>query len=330
MPQVTVGSVNLNGSGFCGFVVNLVQSFFTGTVKNAVQNSLQNFLSNKVAPMLDSITSSLDISTLAQSFSVPRLDGSGTVSLGFALDFSSLGITATTSTSPGRALIGIGTRFTPGATVVSRPSLGIPGRLATALLDPPGTGGTVTVGVSAYEGLLNEVLHALWRGGYLQATLQIGGGTATIDSWLPPVAEIDNNNTAQLELGGVSASLTIPGVIDDPIHIMFGGHANAAISLVGNSLVFGNLALDRLEVSFDVTLSQAQRSAMESFLEAALQQVLANAINQGLPAFPIPTFTLPSSVATYGLPAGAQLGIVNPVLTTSNAHAVLDGQFGQR
>ena len=323
-PQVNVGNVTLNGSGFCGFIVNTLQSFFTGTVKNAVQSSLQNFISNQVAPMLDQITSGLDISTLAQSFAVPRLDGSGSVTLGFGLDFSSLDITTA------RALIGIGTRFTPGMTVVSRPSLGIPGRQPTALLDPPGTGNADPVGLSAYEGVLNEVLHALWRAGYLQDTINIGGGTATIDSWLPPVAEIDDNNTAQLELGGVAASLTIPGVIDTPIQIMFGGHANAQLSLSGNSLVFGSVTLDTLHVSFDATLSQAQRSAMESFLTSALQDVLGNALNQGLPALPIPTFTLPASVATYGLPAGAQLGIVNPTLSTSNAHAVLDGQFGVR
>jgi hypothetical protein len=56
--------------------------------------------------------------------------------------------------------------------------------------------------------------------------------------------------------------------------------------------------------------------------------VLANAINNGLPALPIPSFTLPASVSSYGLPAGARLGILNPVLSTGNAHAVLDGQFG--
>ena len=324
MPQVTVGTVSLNGSGFCGFLVNALQSFFTGTVKSAVQSSLENFISNQAAPLLDQITSSLDISTLAKSFAVPRLDGSGTVTLKFGLDFSSLDITTT------RALIGIGTRFTPGTTVVSRPSLGIPGRTATALLDPPGTGDSDPVGLSAYEGLLNEVLHALWRAGYLKTTINIGGGSATIDSWLPPVAEIDANNTAQLELGGVAASLTIPGVIDTPIQIMFGGHANAQLSLNGNSLVFGSLTLDTLRVSFDATLSQAQRSAMESFLTSALQDVLGNALNQGLPALPIPTFTLPASVTTYGLPAGAELGIVNPTLTTSSGHAVLDGGFGAR
>jgi len=323
-PTVTVGNVTLNGSGFCGFIINLVQSFFTGTVKNAVQSSLQKFINNNVGPLLDQITSSLDISTLAQSFAVPRLDGTGTVQLGFGLAFSSLDIATS------RALIGIGTRFTPGTTTQSRPSLGIPRRTSDPLLDPPGTSTSRPVGLTAYEGVLNEVLHALWRGGYFQATLNIGGGTATIDSWLPPVAVIGSNNTAELMLGGVSATLTIPGIIDNPIQIMFGGHANATVSMSGDSLVFGNLALDKLYVSFQVTLSQSQRTAMEDFLTSALQDVLASAINNGLPALPIPSFTLPASVSTYGLPAGAQMGIVNPVLSTSSAHAVLDGQFGAR
>lgn len=323
-PNVTVGSVNLNGSGFCGFIINLVQSFFTGTVKNAVQNALASFINNKVGPMLDSITSSLDISTLAQQFNVPRLDNTGTVSLGFGLQFSSLDINTT------RALIGIGTRFTPGATAVNRPSLGIARRTSDPLVDPPGTSDARPVAVSAYEGVLNQVLHALWRAGYFQANLSIGGGTATIDSWLPPVAVVGNNNTAELMLGGVYATLTIPGLIDQPITVMFGGHANATVSMNGNALTFGNLNLDKLYVSFAVTLSQQQRDAMEQFLKSALADVLANALNNGLPAFPIPSFTLPASVATYGLPAGAQLGIVNPVLTTGNAHCVLDGQFGEQ
>ena len=77
-----------------------------------------------------------------------------------------------------------------------------------------------------------------------------------------------------------------------------------------------------------MTLSQAQRDAMSNFLQSAIADVLSSSLNNGLPAFPIPSFTLPASVATYGLPAGAQLGIVNPVLTTGNAHCVLDGQFG--
>ena len=102
------------------------------------------------------------------------------------------------------------------------------------------------------------------------------------------------------------------------------------MTLTGNTLVFGNLNLDQLFVSFQATLSQSQRTAMETFLTSALQSVLANAINNGLPAFPIPTFTLPASVSQFGLPAGAQLGITNPSITTTGTHVVLTGGFGAR
>ena len=223
-PNVTIGNVNLNGSGFCGFVVNLVQSFFTGTVKTAVQNALTSFINSEVGPLLDNVVSSIDINTLATSFAVPRLDNTGNITLNFGLDFSSLDISATTST-PGRVLLGIGTRFTPGTTAESLPSLGIAQRDPSALLDPPGTSPSSPVGISAYEGLLNEVLHALWRGGYFQATVTVAGGSAVIDGRLPPVAAIQGSNTAQLMLGGISATLTIPGIIDTPIQILFGGRA---------------------------------------------------------------------------------------------------------
>jgi hypothetical protein len=323
-PNVVVGSVSLNGSGFCGFIVNLVQSFFTDTVRNAVRDALTSFIASDVAPMLDQVVSSLDVNTLAQSFSVPRLDGSGTVDLGFGLAFSHLDITTS------RALIGLGTRFAPGTVAHNRPSSGIPARLPSALLDPPGASTSRPVGISVYEGLLNHVLHGLWRGGYFQADLQLGAGTASIDARLPAVAAITSASQAQLMLGGIQATITLPGIINQPLQVMFGGRASASVSLSGNELSFGNLALTDLFVSFQASLTQAQRNALEDFLGNILRDVLADALNDGLPAVPIPSFTLPASVGTYGLPAGAELGIVAPELSASGSHYVLRGSFGVR
>lgn len=323
-PNVVVGNVSLNGSGFCGFIVNLVQGLFTDTVRNAVRDALSSFISSDVGPMLDQVVSSLDVNTLAQSFSVPRLDGAGTVDLGFGLVFSNLDITTT------RALIGLGTRFTPGTVAHNRPSLGVPARLPGALLDPPGTNTTRPVGISVYEGVLNHVLHGLWRGGYFQANLQLGAGTATIDARLPAVAAITSSNQALLMLGGIQATITLPGIINQPLQVMFGGRASASVTLTGDELAFGNLALTDLYVSFQASLTQAQRNALEDFLGDILRDVLADALNEGLPAIPIPSFTLPASVGSYGLPAGAELGIVSPQLSASGSHYVLTGTFGVR
>jgi hypothetical protein len=328
-PTVTVGPVTLDSSGFCGFFIDLLQDFFTGTVRDAVRNQLRNFINSNVGPMLDQITSSLDINTLGTSFAVPRLDGSGAVNLGFGLQFSLLDI-RDNNPSPARALIGIGTRFQPSAPAHNRPSIGIARRTPDPLLDPPGTTGTRPVGISFYEGVLNQVLHGLWRGGFFQATLSLGSGTATLDGRLPPVARIDANNRATLMLGGMFATITIPGVINNPIPILFGGRATAQVSLVGDTLQFSGLTLSDLYVSFSASLSQSQRDAMEDFLTDVLQDVLADAINDGLPAFPIPSFELPASVSNFGLPAGAELGITSPQLSTSGAHYVLTGGFGVR
>jgi len=322
-PSVTVGSISLDGSGFCGFLVNLVQGFFTGTVRNAVQSALTGFINSSVAPLLDQLVSSLDINTLATSFSVPRLDGSGAIGLSFGLAFSSFDITTA------RALLGIGTRFTAGTIAHNRPSLGIPRRTADPLLDPPGTSTARPVGLSLYEGVLNEVLHSLWRGGFFQAQLQLGSGLATIDAQLPPVAAITGSQ-AQLMLGGIHATIRIPGIIETPIPIVFGGRATASVSLVGNALQIGNLTLEPLFVSFQASLTQNQRHALSGLLTQIFQSVLGSALSGGLPAFPIPTFALPPSAAGFGLPAGAVLGILNPQLSTSGAHVVLDGGFGVR
>ncbi|HEY0477722.1 MAG TPA: hypothetical protein VGD37_09365 [Kofleriaceae bacterium] len=322
-PNVTVGSVSLDGSGFCGVIIDLLEGFFTGTVRDAIKNALTSFINSSVAPLLDQLVSSLDINTLGRSFSVPRLDGSGMIDLQFGLAFSSFDLTTA------RGLLGIGTRFTPAAVGHNRPSLGIPRRTANPLLDPPGTTAANPIGLSLYEGVLNQVLHGLWRGGFFQSTLQIGTGSATIDARLPPVTAITGSQ-AQLMLGGIQATIRIPGIIDTPIPILFGGRATASLSLSGDSLRFGNLVLDQLFVSFQASLTQNQRNAMAGFLTDVLQRVLVNAINNGLPAFPIPTFALPASAAQFGLPVGASLGIVNPQLSTSGAHVVLTGSFGVR
>ncbi|HEU4730920.1 MAG TPA: hypothetical protein VFT22_23655 [Kofleriaceae bacterium] len=323
-PSVSVGSITLDGSGFCGFFINLLQDFFTGTVSSAVRSALTTFITNNVAPLLDQLVRSLDISTLGASFQVPRLDGSGSIGLGFGLAFSSFNITSS------RALLGIGTRFTPATPAHNRPSLGIPRRTADPLLDPPGTDSTRPVGLSLYEGVLNQVLHGLWRGGFFQAVLQVGPATATIDARLPPVAAITGSNQAQLMLGGIQATIQIPGIIDEPLQVLFGGVATASVSLNGDTLTFGNLTLNRLFLSTRAPLPQVQRTALQDLLTSVLQSVLVDAINRGLPAFPIPTFALPAAATQFGLPAGAKLGILGPQLSTSGLHFVLTGGFGVR
>ena len=322
-PNVTIGNVSVDGSGFCGFIIEQLADIFEDAIRDAIRDALANYIQTDLGPILDQLVSSIDVNTLGQTFSVPRLDGTGTVDVGFGLALSSLDIV------PARLLLGIGTRFTPAMVGQNRPSLGIAQRTPSALLDPPGTSDARPVGLTLYEGVMNEVLHALWRGGFFQATLALSGGTATIDSKLPPVVAFTANNRANLMLGGIHAIITVPGIVTD-MQVTFGGRATAAVTLTGNELSFGSLTITELYAAFGKPLTQNQRDALEDFLRDVLQSVLIDAINDGLPAIPIPTFTLPGSVGPYGLPAGAELGIVNPQLDTVGSHYSLLGSFGVR
>jgi hypothetical protein len=322
-PTVSISGFNTNFGGFCGWVVDSMVSLFRGTVVGILEDELGGFVEGEFGPIIDDLLSNLDISTLGASFEVPRLDGSGVINLGFGVQLSSLAV------HTNRLLLGIGTRFTPSQAAHERDTLGIALRQGSILLDPPGTNTSRPVGLSIHEGMLNQILHGLWRGGFFQGSLALGDGTATIDARLPAVAVVDGSQ-ARLMLGGIRAEVTMPGLIDEPLGLTFGGEATASVSLEGDDLAFGDFTLDKLFVNFDTSISSEEREALEGFLTRVLQRVLADAINDGLPAIPIPTFELPDDLAEFGLPAGAELGITNPQLNPTGQHYVLTGGFGVR
>ncbi|MFW6051066.1 MAG: hypothetical protein ACODAU_07820 [Myxococcota bacterium] len=335
-PSVSVNGVGLDGSGFCGFLIDLLEGWISGTVRDAVRDALGDYLRDDVGPLLDDLVSSLDISTLGTSFDVPRLDGSGSVSVGLGLSVSSLDIVSE------RLLVGLGTRLTSTA-AHARPSCGVflPTSGGSVLLDPQTTSEGSPVAASVHVGILNQALHALWRGGFFDLTLDAGGtgdlpsGTeVTLVPLLPPVAQLAAGVDGEIEimLGGVRASVLVPGLVDPPLTVSFGAVARASVSLSGDELVFGGLTLSELHVSFenDSTIPQEQRDVFEDLLADIAMDLLAQSLDDALPAVPLPAFVLPDSLADFGLPAGEELGVVGPGLSTEAQHFVLTGSFGIR
>jgi len=47
-----------------------------------------------------------------------------------------------------------------------------------------------------------------------------------------------------------------------------------------------------------------------------------------LPALPMPEFTLPASLAPFGLPANQRLGLRQPSFSLTRAHGLLQGSLG--
>jgi hypothetical protein len=322
--SVQVGQVSTDFSGLDGFFVNIVVSLFQGTVRNLIANTLRDFISTNFNAILDDLVGNLDISSLGSTIQVPRLGGGPAIPLSFSLGFSSL------ATSSSRMLFGISTRFTAPIST-SYPTLGIPLPPGTIAGDPS-TATPATV--SAHVGIFNQVLHALWRAGMFEASLsgdQLPGSpqdaSVSLTTFLPPVVHVDGSQVVA-HLGGVQLSVNHPDLPDD-LSVSLGATARTSVTLVGEDLVFGGFTLDEFHLSA-AGLSGSERTTLEDLLQPLIQVLLDQVLNDALPSVPLPTFTIPASLATYGLSAGGQFGLTAPLLTTTPQHFILRGGFGIR
>jgi hypothetical protein len=156
------------------------------------------------------------------------------------------------------------------------------------------------------------------------------GLSVTVTTRLPPVAVISPTNEVQLHLGALDLVVQHPDLPAN-LAVTLGADAHASVSLVGNDLVFGGIVVDELHVGTDdVNLTPSQQQSLEDTLLALLQKVIDDSLNDALPALPIPAFTIPQSLATYGLPSGKQLGLNSPTLSIAPQHFTLKGTFGIR
>ena len=190
---------------------------------------------------------------------------------------------------------------------------------------------------SVHLGLINQVLHTLWRAGMFEARITgdaIGGDlppglVAELSAGLPPVASMRDDGTVELGLGSLSLGLVYPGLFDEPLDVVLGARTHTEVRIDGDDLAFSGIVIDELFFSTgEVSLDAATRDVLERFLVALVQRLVDSALNDALPALPIPSFTLPDAVGEFGLPAGAQLGIRAPALAREPQHFVLRGGFG--
>jgi hypothetical protein len=324
----TVGSISTSFSGLTGVIVDIVAALANGTLRNLVSNLVTGWVTDNFGSVLDGVVGSLDVASLGTSFAVPRLDGTGTIPVSFSPGFTSL------TTSSSRMLVGLGVRIhTPAAH--ARPTRGAPIPTGTVRYDGSTTRPTQ---VAVHVGVLTQALHALWRGGFFDATLDHtrvsglpSGVSAQLSTQLPPALTLRPDGRVELALGAMDLRLTYPELFATPLDAALGARASMRVRLVGDSFVFEDFRIDELHFSTDtVSLDGSTRTTLEGVLTRILERVMGDALNEALPAVPIPAFTLPASLGPYGLPVGAELGLTSPSLSSSGNHFLLSGSFGVR
>jgi len=321
--STSVGTIGVVIDGVPQAITDVVVSVVQGAIRSLILNVLRDYASSQLGPLLADLLAGLG--ALATDVDVPRLAGPGSIALSLETAASSA------STTNARTLLGLAVRADAaaehdipslGAALPSGPVLGEPG-VATPLA------------FAGHLGAMNQILHALWRGGLLHGHVdesvlpELGPGVeAELEALLPPVVSTDGD-TGLVQLGALRVTLTYPGLFDTPVLLSAGAEATLTLAAEGDSLLLESLAPVAVRVSgVDTALTPGDQAIVDVVATVILQRLLESALAAAAEGLPILAFELPASVGPYGLPAGSKLGVVNPMLELTPTHLLLKGGLG--
>jgi len=305
------------------WIDDIINSFARNRVEQEVEDAVEAAAAAAIGPLLDGVLGNLDVGALGGSFSVPRLAG-GNATLTVALQQQSLSI------SSSRLLVGIGTRITSSQNVNSSPTLGVPLPSSSAFTYATGSSGEARAAL--YVGVINQALTTLWKAGFLDGNLDAvaggalpSGGSVTLSSTLPPVAKLRSNGSVEIGLGGLRLRVELPGLFEGPDALVaeVGALARTTPSLHGgDELRFSDIVIEEFKFSTDVAnLDPTTRETLEELFRELIEDIADTALNEALPAVPIPAFDIPSN--SFGL-SGTFL-LYGPSLSSTSHHFLLSG-----
>ena len=326
--SVQVGSVNLDAfSGLSGFLINHLSGLFHGLIKGMVGDKIREYMGGIMQPMMDELISSVNLASLAPSFVLPRLDGTGTVKLGVGFELGSISI------NPARMLLGLAINVSADAQVKQGgPGIAVNG--TTELFDPQISSPLAAV---LHGGLLNQMLHALWRAGYFDVSMTgaalgvdlIPNLTLSTRADLPPVLDFNlETRKVRMMLGGMMIRVDAPDTFERPFEAEVGAVAGASINLEGELVHFQDLEVSELTVSAVTgTLTIDEQVMVKEMLMGMVQTALQSSLTGLMPVVPLPTFKLPEQLKQFGLPTDLLVGLSKPVVVFTPQHMVVEGKF---
>lgn len=330
--SLSIDNLRLNIGGIGGSIISALVNLVLPLFRGLIERELAKLVQDQVGPLLSGMVESLDIGELLPEFDIPRLDADrwpaahDHVTLRFNKAFSDF-----RAVHRQRATFGLGTSFQPHhGDGVARQTLGVPFKSGNYFWDKAAQPNS-PVTVAIHEGLINQVLHALWMTGYFNIEMSLGDGYAAIDAKLPPTVHFEGGRL-HVALGGVDATIDLPPLLTDPpFSIQFGGRLSASASIVGNELVVGTLTMNPatdLAINFEDSVSDAARQVLEQVVGDILVNVLGTTLNEALPPLPIPEFELPADFLSYFPGTDGRISLMNGLIEFDSPHIALRGKIG--
>jgi hypothetical protein len=322
--NVVVGPISTQFSGVDGWLINnVIIPLAQGPVHDLLRDTVSSYVQTQYTAALDALVSGFELDG-GSFIDVTRLDlGLMALSIG--------GVPSSVSVNPTRALFFMGTAISaPPAQAI--PSLGVPIG-APLFIDPSSP---VSAAASATNvAVLNQALHALWRGGFLQESIADPiflsglppGSSVDVAALLPPVASAAPGNAINLGIGAVGVTLTEPGFLDEPVSFEIGGNATVGLTGTGpltvNGFTVNAVHLTDPNAVLDPTSLSLVYAAGEVVAEGLVQVTVGAAARAIVPA----DFPIPASLAVFGL-GGGSLGVVNPTFSVVDPTFTFAGNLG--
>ncbi|MBX3249094.1 MAG: hypothetical protein KF901_18085 [Myxococcales bacterium] len=321
-----IGRVRSSFPGISGALLNTIVRFTESRIRAAVVAALLAELRTQAARSLAGMLADVGAPQVAHRASVPRLDGGSSVLVAgvrpgqLVLDAGGLrlGLDATLRAQPRRAGL---------------PAVGVPVPRhdgAAPLPLPPRRAAIATVSTE----LLSRAVYALWEAGTFETAVagaRVGNSSsdarASLSMALPPYVEV-RDGRAHVALGGVRARVTWPGLLAEPLDVVLGAKASAALRLRGDAFALEAARVDQVVVgSPSIVLAPSVRDALESFLTHIARYFVVEVFVASLPRLPLPRFPISPELRSFGLPAG-DLGLVAPSFEVRPHAAILDADLG--
>ena len=343
--EVTLQNVqsNVNGldissdNGWTDFLITIIEPVIRSLLVGDLESSLSDAVSDELAPLLED-----GLGALAFNFALdlPTLGGGEPIVVDVTSDFESADFTASPQ---GGALIERGGAYTS-TTVAPYMNLGVPNR------DGCGAGGQaiafprssiVEIGLS--DDLLNQVLYAAWRGGWLEiadaselvaspALLALGITDLELglSGWLAPtVSDCNDDGVLRVHVGDIEirGSMQRDGrPLTFTAFATLGGEVS--LEAVEGGLGIGITSVDLAEV--EVTIVEDDQLDAETLLRTLILNALSSTIEDplgsgGLGTLPIPEVDL--SAALGVAPGTAVLRVTPETLDRVGGVTVIGGSL---
>jgi hypothetical protein len=313
--DLTVNNVLIN------FLLTIIEPFIRSSLTGSLESVLDDVLANELGPLLEE---GLNALAFTLPLAVPTLGGGSAIPVDVVTDFESIDFDG--NAPAGGAIIERGGAYTA-TTVTPYDNLGVPNR------DACGAGGQsltllrqspIELGFS--DDLLNQILYAAWRGGWLEvevgpellgsidlSALGITELSLTLSGWLAPTVS-DCNDDDELRI--YAGDLQILGsLLLNESAVTFTGYSSfegdVVFSVTPDGLAIGIGSIN--EADTEVTINEDDQLEAEVLLTTLLETALVNAIEgalaaEGLGTIPIPAIDLS---AALGLPPGS--AVIAPV-----------------